>query len=105
MIPDAPQDKIPVLSDELWATRYEEMRNRVMAKSCSIDNVYGYALLVRRGLVAWMNAWPRPAQEPPRNPGFSSTVDAITVPSHLLRSATSLFVNLILSRPMEVAHE
>ena len=69
MIPDAPRDQVPVLPDELWTTRYEEMRERVMAKSCSIDHAYGYALLIRRGLVAWMKAWPRPAQEPPRDLG------------------------------------
>ena len=37
VIPDAPQDQIPVLPDELWTTRYEELRKRAMAKSCSID--------------------------------------------------------------------
>ena len=96
MIPDAPRDQVPVLPDELWATRYEELRQRVMAKSCSIDHAYGYALLVRRGLVAWMKAWPRPAQEPTRDRGSGSTVDALTVPSHLLQSAASLLVNMIL---------
>ncbi len=35
----------------------------------SIDHTYGYALLIRRGLVAWMKAWPRPEQTPTRNLG------------------------------------
>ena len=65
MIPDAPRDQVPILPDQLWTTRYEEMRERAMAKSSSIDHAYGYALLIRRGLVAWMRAWPRPAPEPP----------------------------------------
>lgn len=102
MIPDARRDALP---DEPWTTRYEEMRSQVMVQSCSTSHAYGYALLVRRGLVAWMKTWPRPALEPPRDRGFSSTVDALTVPSHLLRSAASLFVNMILSIQTEVPHE
>jgi hypothetical protein len=83
------------------------MRKRAMAKSSSTDNSYGYALLIRRGLVAWMKAWPRPAQEPPRDHGFSLRVDAPTVPSHLLQSAASLLVNMIvlLGTATEVPHE
>jgi hypothetical protein len=107
MIPDAPRDRVPVLPDELWTTRYEEMRKRAMAKSCSIDHSYGYALLNRRGLVAWMKAWPRPAQEPPRDRESGSRVGALTIPSHLLQSAASLLVNMILAlgTPLEVPHE
>ena len=70
MIPDAPRDQIPILPDEPWATRYEELRKQVMAETGSLDHTYGYALLVRRGLVAWMKAWPRPAPEPSRDPRF-----------------------------------
>jgi hypothetical protein len=32
MIPDAPQDRLPVLADEPWETRYEEMRSQVMTE-------------------------------------------------------------------------
>ena len=83
------------------------MRKRAMAKSGSIDNLYGYALLIRRGLVAWMKAWPRPTQEPPRDQGSGFRVDTLTVPSHLLQSAASLLVNMILflGTATEVPHE
>jgi hypothetical protein len=105
MIPEDPRDQ--VLPDELWATRYEVMRRRATARSRSIDNSYGYALLIRRGLVAGMKAWPRAAREPPRDPGSGPGVDALTVPSHLLQSAASLLVNMILylDTPTEVPHE
>src|SRR5262249_53130280 len=107
LIPDVSRDQVPVLPDELWTTRYEAMRKRAMAKSGLIDHSYGYALLIRRGLVAWMKAWPRPGPEPPRDRGAGSRVDALTVPSHLLQSAASLLVNmiLVLSTPTEVPHE
>ena len=107
MIPDVPRDQAPVLPDQLWTTRYEEMRERAMAKSSSIDHARGYALLIRRGLVAWMRAWPRPAQDPPRDWGSNSRAAALPVPSHLLQSAASLLVNMILflGTPTEVPHE
>jgi hypothetical protein len=107
LIPDVSRDQVSVLPNELWTTRYEAMRKRAMAKSCLIDNSYGYALLIRRGLVAWMKAWPRPAQEPPRDLGSGSQVDALAVPPHLLQSAAALLVNMILflGTPTEVPHE
>jgi hypothetical protein len=54
-----------------------------------------------------MKAWPRPAQEPPHDLGSGSRVGALTVPSHLLQSAASLLVNmiLILDTQTEVPHE
>jgi hypothetical protein len=107
MIPGVPRHQVTALPDELWTTRYEEMRKRALAKSGSLANSYGYALLIHRGLVAWMRAWPRPAQGPPRDPGSGSRVDPLTVPSHLLQSAASLLVNMILflGTPTEVPHE
>ncbi len=77
-----------------------------MAKSSSIDHARGYALLIRRGLVAWMRVWPRPAQEPcDRQP--SPQAAALTVSPHLLHSAASVLVNMIVSlgTPTEVPHE
>jgi hypothetical protein len=105
MIPGAPQDGFPALPDEPWTTRYEEMRRQVMARLCTIDHAYGYTLLVRRGLVAWMKAWPRPAPAPSRAAASRRTVDDVAVPSHLLRSATTLLVNMILGAQTEVPHE
>jgi hypothetical protein len=83
------------------------MRTRAMTQSGSSDNSYGSALLIRRGLVAWMKAWPRPAREPPCDQGSGSRDDALTIPSHFLQSAASLLVNMILflGTPTEVRHE
>jgi hypothetical protein len=97
MISEVPRGDVFILPDEPWATRYEQMRQQVVARACAIDHTYGYAMVVRRGLIAWMKAWPRPAPESPRDPGFSHTVDCVAVPSHLLGSAASLLVNMILS--------
>jgi hypothetical protein len=106
MIPDVARDQVPILPDQLWTTRYEEMRKRAMAKSSSIDHTRGYALLIRRGLVAWMRAWPQPAPKP-CDWQSSPRAAALTVPPHLLPSAASVLVNMILSlgTPTEVPHE
>jgi hypothetical protein len=107
MIPDTLRDEVLVLPDQLWTIRYEEMRKRAMAKECSSEHTRGYALLIRRGVVAWMKAWPQPAREPRRDLGSGSQAAAITVPPHLLQSAASVLVNMILSlgTPTEVPHE
>jgi hypothetical protein len=106
MIPDAARDQDPILPDQLWTIRYEEMRERAMAKSSSIDHTRGYALLIRRGLVAWMRAWPGPAKEP-RDWQSSPRAAALTVPPQFLHSAASVLANMILSlgTPTEVPHE
>jgi hypothetical protein len=76
-----------------------------MESSCTTIHSYGYALLVRRGLVAWMKAWPRPAPAPTRHSEVHGTAGEVTVPSPLLRSAATLLVNMILGTPTEVPHE
>jgi len=107
MSPEAHREDVLIRLDEPWATRYEELRQLVMARACAIDHTYAYSLLVRRGLVAWMKAWPQPAPQTARDRSFAPTVDAVTVPSQLLRSAASLLVNMILipSAQSEAPHE
>ena len=105
MTPGAPQDGFVARPDEPWTTRYEEMRRQVMESLSANTHAYGYALLVRRGLVAWMKAWPRSTPAPTHESGACRTADAVVVPSHLLRSATTLLVNMILGIPTEVPHE
>ncbi len=107
MSPEALREDVLVLPDEPWAARYEELRQLVTARAGAIDHTYAYSMLVRRGLAAWMKTWPRPAPETARDRGSGPTVDSVTVPSHLVRSAASLLVNMILiPRPQaEVHHE
>ena len=107
MIPETRRADVLVLPDEAWATRYEELRHLVMARACAIHHTHAYSMLVRRGLVAWMKAWPRCAPQPSRDRGSHAAVDGVTVPSHLVQSAASLLVNMILiPRPQaEVHHE
>lgn len=94
--PVTPRDGPLLPPDEPWTTRYETMRGQVMTKPLALDHVYGYALLVRRGLAAWMRSWPRPTPGPSRDVGPGRAADDVTIPTHFLRSATSLLVNMIL---------
>jgi hypothetical protein len=94
--PVTPRDG-PLLSpDESWTARYEAMRGQVMTKPGTLDHVYGYALLVRRGLTAWMRSWPRPIPGPSRDVTPDRAAADATIPTNFLRSATSLLVNMIL---------
>jgi hypothetical protein len=96
MSPEAPREDALIRPDEPWAIRYEELRQLVLARACAVDHTCAYSMLVRQGLVAWMKAWPRPAPQTARDHGFAPTVAGVTLPSHLLRSAASLLVNMIL---------
>jgi hypothetical protein len=107
MIPGAPQDELPVLVDEPWETRYEEMRSQAMTGLGSLKYEYRDVLMFCRGLAAWMKAWPQPASQASCDLRSGQPLNAVTIPSHLLQSATSLLVNiiLILGTQTEASHE
>jgi hypothetical protein len=52
-----------------------------------------------------MKAWPQPTPASANESGACRAADNVIVPSHLLRSAATLLVNMILGTPTEVAHE
>jgi hypothetical protein len=59
-------------TDEAWQTRYEHLRSQALrARGTSGHGCCGYALLLQRGLAAWMQAWP--ATPPPPLPEPMST--------------------------------
>jgi hypothetical protein len=85
---------------EKWATRYEELRRQILGEP--EGGGWGRALLLRRGLVAWMQAWPiadsaghdeaaKPAAEP-----------AAVLPTGLAGEMTRVLVNMILDQGKEL---
>lgn len=66
-----------------------------------MENGWELALLVRRGVVAWMRAWPT-VEEPhapcrhATSPADTSQVAQITIPSSVCEQITSVLVNMIL---------
>ena len=80
-----------------WTARYEELRRQVLAEP--EGGGWGRALLLRRGLVAWMQAWP--SDEEASKPAEPS-VGATTLPTGLCGEVTRVLVNIILDRSKEL---
>jgi len=77
------------------------VRRQAIQESHSLDNGWELALLVRRGVVAWMRAWPTVAE--PRTPRHNCNSDTnasqatqVTIPSSVSEQITSVLVNMIL---------
>ena len=62
-------------SAEEWAMRYEAVRRQALQEPCSLENGWELALLVRRGVVAWMRAWPAVEEPPALCPHANSRAD------------------------------
>ena len=88
-------------SAEEWTTRYEAVRQRALLVQDPDLTGWELALLVRRGVAAWMRAWPNADQpeqshhpaDPPSDPCPTTNV---VLPASLCEQLTSLLVNMIL---------
>jgi hypothetical protein len=84
-----------------WATRYEELRRQVLQEPDR--GGWGRTLLLRRGLVAWMQAWPaednETRDETAAKPPDSSSATAL--PAGLLEDLTQVLVNMIFEQRKE----
>ena len=77
--------------------RYETVRRQAIQERHSLESGWELALLVRRGVVAWMRAWP--TVEEPTTPilqADESQVTQITIPSCVGDEITAVLVNMIL---------
>jgi len=85
---------------QTWTTRYEELRRQILAES--EGRGWGRALLLRRGLVAWMQAWPSDESAVPATPKSAEpTAAATTLPAELGGAITQVLVNMILDQAKE----
>ncbi len=90
---------------EPWAERYEDLRGQVLEEgSPPPSGGWGYALVVRHGLIAWMKAWPRSASPTFREPlaATATTVEEPHVGASLRPQAIHMLVNMILGIRSEV---
>jgi hypothetical protein len=81
--------------------RYEAVRRQAIEERQSVENGWELALLVRRGVVAWMRAWPTVEESPTLHDHAGSQVDdsqaaPITIPSCVCDEITSVLVSMIL---------
>jgi len=88
---------------EKWTTRYEQLRRQILEEPQGSG--WGRALLQRRGLVAWMQAWPSDEEAGPEEatgPAEPST-PATPLPIGLCGEITRILVNMILDPGKEPA--
>jgi hypothetical protein len=87
-------------SAEEWTTRYEAVRRQGIQGQHS---GWELALLVRRGVMAWMRAWPTVEESSKTRLHFNSPANGspaaeIVLPDSLCEQVTSVLVNMILPR-------
>jgi hypothetical protein len=87
-------------SPQSWTARYEELRRQVLVEP--EGGGWGRALLLRRGLVAWMEAWPsdegaRQEASKPAQP----LAEATTLPTGVCGEITRVLVNMIIDQIKE----
>ena len=78
--------------------RYEELRGEVLGQSAGGGPGLGLALLIRRGMAAWMRAWanctphvePRRVRDPPANRMFP-----VDVRSQVARVLVDMVMNTL----------
>jgi hypothetical protein len=86
---------------EKWTTRYEELRRQILLEP--EGGGWGRALLLRRGLAAWMQAWPsdeETGQEATKSAEPSASATAL--PADLHGGITRILVNMILDQTKEL---
>ena len=89
------------LPGEMWTTRYEDLRRQVVEEHRQLDRGAGLALLVQRGVAAWMQAWPEGiAPLPPRGVPLDSAnavpAEPICLPGDLRHQMTLILANMVL---------
>lgn len=88
-------------SVEEWTARYEAVRQRALLVRHLEQSGWELALLVRRGVAAWMRAWPSVGQpqsscRPSLPPSDSCSTTEVVLPASLYEQITSLLVSMIL---------
>lgn len=88
---------------EQWTARYEQLRQHAVEQGCG-GRGWGLTLFLRRGFVAWMQAWPqtssagrRQEAAPQEEPG-----ERIRVRAELRDEVVSVWVNMVLHKHEEV---
>ena len=88
---------------EQWTARYEQLRQQALEPGCG-ERGWGLTLFLRRGLVAWMRAWPATSsakrqaeQARPQEPQ-----ERMCSCAELRNEVVSVWVNMVLHKQEEV---
>lgn len=86
-----------------WRARYEQLRQQALEQGCGGQG-WGLALFLRRGLVAWMRAWPQ-APSPARRceePRHEEPEQPLRFSAELQEEVISVWVDMVLNQEEEV---
>ncbi len=78
-----------------WTARYEDLRRQASTQN-ERGSCWGLALLIGRGVVAWMRAWPQSGISVERRQA-RAVPNGPELPSHLHRQITLVLTNMILN--------
>lgn len=97
------QDQARPLLHDVWTARYEDLRRQVLEEHRGLGEGAGLSLLVRRGLTAWMQAWPEEvAPWPPwiesDGPGERGLIEPICLPAGLRHQMAQVLASIVLNR-------
>jgi len=86
-----------------WTARYEQLRQQALEQGCG-GRGWGLTLFLRRGLVAWMRAWPQASvAEPPREQATPEEPEQkMRLSTELRDEVVSVWVGMVLHTQQEV---
>jgi hypothetical protein len=86
-----------------WTARYEQLREQALEQGCG-GRGWGLTLFLRRGMVAWMHAWPQTSSaKPPREQATREDPEEKRPLSAELRDeVVSVWVDMVLHKQEEV---
>ena len=79
-----------------WTQRYEDLRQQASVQPGWTSRRWGLALLIGRGVVAWMRAWP-PRWVSAEQRQAHAVPDGPELPSHLHLQVTLVLTDMILN--------
>lgn len=89
--------------DGNWTTRYEDLRRTAINGAWSASGSWGLSLFMRRGLSAWMHAWPqRVGDDPPVPEPVLPSVPSTALSSSLSMQLVTVLANMVLTARQEV---
>ena len=92
----------PTPCHDALIARYEELRGQALGRPSVIPRGQGLALLLRRGMAAWMRAWAQCAPQLPTPPKEQRGDESI-LPFEMHREVTMILAGMVLSGRQEAS--
>jgi len=83
------------------AVRYEQLRHDAIGRPTYDGEGLGLALFLRRGMTAWMQAWPECAGHAEHHPTRTQSGSSETITADMRAQITTLLAGIILSLQQE----